>query len=203
MKALLALALLAATPGAGALAVLDAGPQVVGGPAGAWAERRLLLDLWDAPQPARSFHVAVAPDSDSVEAEARVRALRAPEGPWLPLGEVHLAAGPDPLASDRGWDGAHELALRFRLVQPRAKLALLLVEDPPGEDALAITTALRALPPAPAGAMGDSRAALPGAGLPDAVPGHAGWASALPPISLAAAVALLAALWARRRSPQR
>lgn len=145
MRALLLLALLLA-PAAQAIGVRDAGSGELQGIATDLVERRVLLDLWDAGDAPRAFLLRLAPDSDSVPGlEARARPLHGPAGPWQPSQAFRLTANGDSKARDRGWDGLYELAVRARLPnEPHARLALLLVEEAPGSEALALTTHLRA-----------------------------------------------------------
>jgi hypothetical protein len=133
-------------PEAQAVGVHDPGEAVLRGAAGALVERRLVLDLWDAPGPPAEFTLREAPDSEPVKGvEARLRPLRGAWGPWRPAEGLNLTAGPGRNATDRGEDGLVEIVLRFRVPDaPATRHALLIVERAPGQGALAITTRLQA-----------------------------------------------------------
>ncbi|HEV8360142.1 MAG TPA: hypothetical protein VGR28_06780 [Candidatus Thermoplasmatota archaeon] len=145
LLAALLLAALLAPPVMG-IAVDDPGDRILEGTATDLVERRLVLDLWDEGDARRGFTLRPAPDGDPLAGlEARARAIQVAEGAWKPLAAFHLNATGGKSTSDRGWDGLYELSVRARLPnQARATLALLLVEDAPGADALAMTTVLQA-----------------------------------------------------------
>jgi hypothetical protein len=141
-----ALAALLVLPPAAAVGVNEAGPSVLEGHATDLAERLLVVDLWDEGQPARGYALRVLPDGDDVPGlEARARPVRGAQAAWQPFEALHVEARDDARARERGWDGLYELGLRVRLPNvARARLALALVEDAPGSDALAISTDLHA-----------------------------------------------------------
>lgn len=174
---LVALLLAASGIPTSALSLQDPGAKVLDALPGEWVERRLVLDLWDQGQPPRSFSLRLAPDSGvAAGVEAAMQPIGGPEAPFQPLPHLRIHASGSALASDRGEDGLYELRLRVQGTSGSARrLAVLVVEEAPGSEALAITTYVRSdlqgpLPEGEAVKLGEG----PGVLLGNAASGVAG-----------------------------